>query len=80
MGLILRCKSTKSIDMEQNEKKSGRGGARPGAGRKKMEGGKRVRASFMFSDKAAANLEAAAEAAGVSRNEWLNALLESLPL
>ena len=65
--------------METEEtKKPKRGGARAGAGRKRMENGRNVRASFMLSTKAAEALERLAAEQGTSRNDAINNLLESL--
>lgn len=57
---------------------SGRGGARKGAGRKASENPRNVRVSFSFTALAAEKLRLAAEAAGVSRNDFANSLFESL--
>lgn len=59
-------------------KKSGRGGSRQGAGRKKQENGRNIRASFMLSEKAYKVLEKLAEEAGKSRNDLINTILESM--
>lgn len=55
-----------------------RGGRRAGAGRKPSANPRNVRVSFSFTALAAERLRMAAEAAGVSRNDFLNALLERL--
>lgn len=57
---------------------SKRGGARQGAGRKRGENSRNVRASFSLSPLAASNLQQKAEAEGCSRNDFLNRLLEAL--
>lgn len=62
----------------QEEIKSGRGGARKGAGRKRGENSRNVRVSFTVTPTADAKLKVAAEAQGVSRNDIVNRLLESL--
>lgn len=62
--------------MQEEIKK--RGGARQGAGRKRGENARNIRASFMLSPKADAVLKARAEEAGVSRNDVINTLLEKL--
>ena len=59
-------------------KKSERGGARQGAGRKRKENGRNIRASFMLSIKANNVLEKLAEEAGKSRNDLINTILESM--
>ena len=59
-------------------KKTGRGGSRHGAGRKKKENGRNIRASFMFSEKANSVLEMLAEKSGTSKNDVLNNLLEGM--
>lgn len=65
--------------METEEtKKPKHGGARVGAGRKRMENGRNVRASFMLSTKAAEALERLATEQGTSRNDAINNLLERL--
>ena len=56
---------------------SKRGGARKGAGRKAAENPRNVRVSFSLTAKAAENLQKAADAAGVSRNDWIIRVLES---
>lgn len=57
-----------------------RGGARPGAGRKKRGAeGCTERVSFLLTPRADAALRALAAAQGVSRNEAVNRLLEALP-
>lgn len=58
--------------------KSGRGGARPGAGRKRGDNSRNIRTSFVLSPLADANLRRYAEANGVSRNDVINRLLEQL--
>lgn len=55
-----------------------RGGARAGAGRKRGENSRSIRASFMLSPAAAAALDKAAAADGCSRNDVINRLLEAL--
>lgn len=64
--------------MQEREKKPGRGGRRAGAGRKASADSKSVRVSFTITPDAARKLQLAAEGAGVSRNELVNRLLESL--
>lgn len=64
---------------EEIKTQSKRGGARPGAGRKRGENSRNVRASFSLSPLAASRLGMAADAQGCSRNDFLNRLLESLP-
>ncbi len=54
------------------------GGARAGAGRKAADNPRNVRVSFSFTALAADNLQRAADAAGVSRNDWMNTMLERL--
>ena len=65
-------------NQEETTIKSKRGGARAGAGRRPSDNPKSVRASFSFTRLAADKLQAAADAAGVSRNDFLNSLLEAL--
>lgn len=57
---------------------SGRGGARPGAGRKKGTNSRNIRVAFTLSPEAVARLAAAAEAEGTTRNDIVNRLLEGL--
>lgn len=57
---------------------SGRGGARPGAGRKKGTNSRNIRVAFTLSPEAVARLAAAAEAEGTTRNDIVNRLLEAL--
>lgn len=64
--------------MQEEIKVSRRGGVRPGAGRKPSDNPRNVRASFSFTAKAAENLQRAATQAGMSRNEFLNNMLEHL--
>ena len=63
---------------EEIKTQSKRGGARKGAGRKVSENPKNVRVSFSFTKLAADNLQRAADSAGMSRNDYLNTLLEQL--
>lgn len=63
-------------DME-TEKNNGWGGARKGAGRKKVQG-RDVAISARVSLKAKANLEAWAAAQGIPQQEAINRLLEGL--
>lgn len=64
----------------QNVEKSAsaRGGARPGAGRKKGTNSRNIRVAFTLSPEAVARLAAAAESQGTSRNDLVNRLLEAL--
>ena len=62
----------------KTEKKSARGGRRPGAGRKPKGEAKRVTISFLVSEKAAQNLKAYAERLGKTRNDIVNEFLEEL--
>ncbi|MCM1517577.1 MAG: hypothetical protein NC117_02935 [Pseudoflavonifractor sp.] len=55
-----------------------RGGARKGAGRKASDNPRNVRVSFSFTALAAEKLQRAADEAGVSRNDFVNTLLEGL--
>ena len=65
--------------MENNEeKKSGRGGRRAGAGRKPKGEPKRVRLGLLISEKASRNLKAYAERLGKSCNDVVNDILEEL--
>lgn len=64
--------------METNEsKKTNRGGARAGAGRKRIEG-RNIAATFRISQLAKDNLARYADAHGISAQEALNRLLEAL--
>ncbi len=60
------------------EKKSSRGGRRQGAGRKKLENGRNVRASFMLSTQAAQTLERLAAEQSTTKNDIINHLLEAI--
>lgn len=62
----------------KEEKKSGRGGRRAGAGRKPKGEAKRVTISFLVSEKAAQNLKVHAERLGKTRNDVVNEFLEGL--
>lgn len=62
----------------QDEIKSQRGGARQGSGRKRGENARNIKVSFVLSPLADANLRRYAEANGVSRNDVINRLLETL--
>lgn len=62
----------------QDEIKSTRGGARAGAGRKRGENSRNIRVSFMLSPLADTALKDAAQREGVSRNDIVNRLLESM--
>lgn len=59
-------------------KKSGRGGSRQGAGRKKKENGRNIRVSFMLSEKANKMLVKLSDESGKSRNDLINTILESM--
>lgn len=61
----------------EKEKGSGWGGAREGAGRKRVEG-RDVAVSARVSLKAKANLDAWSAALGIPRQEVINRLLEGL--
>lgn len=58
------------------EKIENRGGARQGAGRKRKENGRNIRASFMLSAEANATLDKLAKESGKSKNDVINNLLE----
>lgn len=60
------------------EKVETRGGARQGAGRKKKENSRNIRASFMLSPEAQSVLEKLAKESGKSKNDVINNLLEGL--
>lgn len=62
----------------QEQTKSKRGGARPGSGRKPGDNSRNIRASFSLSPLADSTLKAMADTQGVSRNDIVNRLLESL--
>lgn len=62
---------------EQNKKSNGHGGARKGAGRKKVED-RECHIGFGVSRKAKANLEAFAAQRGLSQREAVNLILERL--
>lgn len=62
----------------QESVKSTRGGARKGAGRKASDNPRNVRVSFSFTALAAENLQRKADERGVSRNDFLNSLLEQM--
>ncbi len=64
--------------MENQPLKSGHGGSRQGAGRKKKENGRNIRASFMLSAKANEMLEKLSEQSGTSKNDVINNILESM--
>jgi hypothetical protein len=64
--------------MQEEIKPKSRRGARAGAGRKAADNPRNVRVSFSFTALAADNLQRAADAAGVSRNDWMNTMLERL--
>lgn len=78
LGFGSKDKITNKISiMEENTNKSKRGGARQGAGRKKIEG--RVHSvTFRLSERAKQNLAAYAGKLGVSRQEAVNRILEGL--
>lgn len=78
---ILRCKVNNKIsDMEQQEiKKSNRGGARAGAGRKRVAD-RECMLAFGVSHRAKANLAAWAAARSLSLREAANAIFESLDI
>ena len=65
---------------KQNEQtpKMGHGGARVGAGRKKVENSRNIRASFMLSSKANETLTRLSAESGRSKNDIINKLLEGL--
>lgn len=62
--------------METEKKK--RGGARPGAGRKKMINGRNIKMSFSLSSKAANELERQAVENNTTKNDIINILLEKI--
>lgn len=62
----------------ENEKRDGRGGARQGAGRKKVAD-RECRIAFGVSQRAKAGLEAYAAQRGLSLREAANELFEALP-
>lgn len=79
LGFGFRHKNNQNIQtMEENEKKK-RGGARRGAGRKKLEGREHA-ITLRLSHAAKRNLEAYAEAHGISQQEAANRILEALSL
>ena len=59
------------------EKKQ-RGGSRAGAGRKKTENARNIRASFMLSTKASEALERMAAQQNTTKNDVINNFLEQL--
>lgn len=58
--------------------KSGHGGARQGAGRKRGENSRNIRASFMLSADANEVLERLVQQSGTSKNDVINTLLEAM--
>lgn len=78
LGFGSKDKITNKISiMEESTNKNKRGGARQGAGRKKIEG--RVHSvTFRLSERAKQNLAAYAGKLGVSRQEAVNRILEGL--
>ena len=64
---------------DQNiEVKKSRGGARPGAGRKKKENSRTKTVAVSLSDKALENLQKLVEIKGTNKNDVINNLLEGL--
>ena len=61
----------------ETEKKQ-RGGARTGAGRKKMENGRNIAVALKLSAKAFETLERMATEQNTTKNDVINKLLESL--
>lgn len=61
----------------ETEKKQ-RGGKREGAGRKRIDNGRNIRASFMLSTKAAETLEKMALEQNTTKNDIINRLLENM--
>lgn len=63
---------------EETKPKSSRGGARQGAGRKRGDNSRNIRASFNLSPLADAKLKETALKESCSRNDLINRILEAL--
>lgn len=67
------------MESQSNEpKKSGRGGARAGAGRKRKENGRNISVALSLSTKAYENLLRLVEEQGSNKNDVINKILEEL--
>ena len=62
--------------MEEEKKK--RGGARPGAGRKKQDNSRNIRVGLSLSPEAYAFLEQLVSQSGTNKNDVINRLLEQM--